>query len=69
MPSWVRYSVTVYLGLLLAGSYVLSPSATGGSQVQQPRVQPVRIFSERGDLNRDALRPKARAPHGPVCPR
>lgn len=31
MYSWVRYSVAVYLGLLLAGSIVMPPSASIGS--------------------------------------
>ena len=48
MASWVRYSVAAYVGLLLSGSLVLSPSTTvgsgGGSSSVTPavRVQPPR---------------------------
>lgn len=50
MPSWVRYSVSVYLGLLLAGSLVTSPSSTIGSpQSLRPpsHVSTVAVEAER----------------------
>lgn len=34
MYSWVRYSVSVYLGLLMAGSIVAPPAQSVGSSVQ-----------------------------------
>lgn len=40
MPSWVRYSVTVYLGLLLAGSFVSLPTVTSGSQAGKELLPP-----------------------------
>ena len=44
MPSWVRYSISVYFGLLLAGALVYSPSATVGSP---PALLPPVELSER----------------------
>lgn len=38
MPSWVRYSVSVYLGLLLAGSLVPEPNTSVGSQAERARL-------------------------------
>lgn len=56
MPSWVRYSVAVYVGLLLAGALV-TPWVAGG------RIQPATQQSPRrpeampkGDINGSATK-------------
>ena len=49
MPSWVRYSVAVYVGLLLAGSVVLPPSATVGSESALHPAPPATVRSVSPD--------------------
>jgi len=41
MTSWVRYSVAVYVGLLLSGSLVLSPETTVGSAGPRDSAEPL----------------------------
>ena len=65
MPSWVRYSVTVYLGLLLAGSIVLPPSATSGSQRENLSTLPASSVSTS---NHTADLPADDPERCPLCP-
>lgn len=41
MNSWVRYSVAVYVGLLLAGSVVVPPTLTAGSSAARMAEAPM----------------------------
>lgn len=57
MDSWVRYSVAVYFGLLMAGSIIMpAPSASIGAQ-EGVRLDPYLLPAEVGLLLHQELMP------------
>src|SRR5262245_58111014 len=67
MSSWVRYSVAVYVGLLLAGAFVASKPAVARS-VHAPAVaEPSEAPPELAHHTKPSAAPPATQPAGPAA--